>query len=210
MNYFSAEALRNRADSFLIRNFSAANVVTALNALTKTASDKKVPPVPADPADKPAIIFDIFLSHSSLDEPLILGIHDDLTRRGYSVYLDRFCDPQLDRTNVTPATARTLRYRIAQSRSLFVATTSNTTSSKWVPWELGFSDGWNGKAAILPLLEKGQTTFKGQEYFGLYPEVRDGEKTPSHNFTKPFDLWIYANGSYDSAWGPWIDKPRKL
>jgi hypothetical protein len=188
----------------------AANEASAQNVLIKEASAMRIDPVPAEATENPAVLFDIFLSHSSLDLRLVLGLYSELTRRNYKVYLDRFCDPLLDRTKVTAATARTLRYRIAQSKSLFVATTSNTAKSAWVPWELGLSDGWNGKAAILPLLEAGQTTFVGTEYFELYPEIRDGQVTSTGRNVKPYDLWVFVGRKFDSHWGKWITTSRKF
>jgi len=186
----------------------AANEASAQDVLRNEASAIRIDPVPAEATEKPAVLFDIFLSHSSLDLRLVLGLYSELTKRSYKVYLDRFCDPLLDRTRVTAATARTLRYRIAQSKSLFVATTSNTARSAWVPWELGLSDGWNGKAAILPLLEAGQTTFTGTEYFELYPEIKDGQVTTTGRNAKPYDLWVMVNRRFDSHWGTWVNKPR--
>ncbi|HPA20414.1 MAG TPA: toll-Interleukin receptor [Verrucomicrobiae bacterium] len=151
----------------------------------------------------PTAAYDIFLSHSSLDARLIYGIFLTLTDRGYSVYLDRICDPQLDRSRVSQGTARTLRYRMAQSRSLFVCTTDNTPKSQWVPWELGFSDGWkDGKAAVLPITDA--SSFQGQEYFDIYPEVKDAGM--SHE--KPSDLEIWDHGKYVGPWGSWISQGR--
>lgn len=210
MKYFSAESLRISADRILRESRLAANEAEAYSVLTKEASALRISPVPTDAAEKPVVLFDIFLSHSSLDLRLVLGLYTELTKRQYKVYLDRFCDPLLDRTKVTAATARTLRYRIAQSKCLFVATTSNTPKSAWVPWELGISDGWNGKAAILPLIEAGQATFSGSEYFELYPEIKDGQITSQGRRSKPDDLWVIINRQFDSHWGTWINKPRKF
>lgn len=210
MNYFSAASLRRNADSILMESHLAANEASAQNILTKRAAAIQIGPVPTEPTEKPTILFDIFLSHSSLDLRLVLGIYTELTRRKYTVYLDRFFDPQLDRSKVTGATARTLRYRIAQSKCLFVATTSNTQKSAWVPWELGLSDGWNGKAAILPLIEAGESSFTGKEYFELYPEIRDGQISSLGQNNKPNDLWVFLDGRFDSLWGTWITKTRKF
>jgi hypothetical protein len=210
MNYFSAAPLRASADRILMESRLAANDAAAQSILTKEASAMRISPVPTDPAEKPVVLFDIFLSHSSLDLRLVLGLYTELTKWNYKVYLDRFCDPHLDRTKVTGATARTMRYRIAQSKSLFVATTSNTPKSAWVPWELGLSDGWNGKAAVLPLMEAGQTTFIGNEYFEIYPEIKDGQTTIQGRRSKPDDLWVIVDRKFDSHWGTWINKSRKF
>lgn len=210
MKYFTATSLRSTADRILQESSLAANETSAGAVLTKKAADLRPSPVPTVPTGNPPILFDIFLSHSSLDLRLVLGIYTELTRRNYTVYLDRFNDPQLDRSKVTKETGRILRYRIAQAKCLFVATTENTTKSAWVPWELGLSDGWNGKAAILPLLEHGKSTFVGHEYFELYPEILDGQNTAQGRRAKPFDLLVMVDRKFDSHWGTWINKPRKF
>lgn len=53
--------------------------------------------------------FDVFLSHSSLDQKEVLNLIDLFNKCGYSVYVDWIFDKQLDRSNVTPKTAQTLR-----------------------------------------------------------------------------------------------------
>lgn len=116
--------------------------------------------------------FDIFLSHSRLDSDIVLGIKVILESMGHSVYVDWIDDPQLDRSRVTPATADRLRTRMRQSQSLFYVHSSNASTSRWMPWELGYFDGFMGNVAILPVVASaGQTTFHGEEYLGLYPYV---------------------------------------
>lgn len=95
--------------------------------------------------------FDIFLSHSFSDKKLILGIWLSLEDLGYKVYVDWINDRELSRSSVTKETARVLRARMLSCKSLFYATTTSSSSSKWMPWELGFKDGHNRKAAILPV-----------------------------------------------------------
>lgn len=147
--------------------------------------------------------FDIFLSHSSLDAVQVLGIYWILFQRGYSVYLDRVCDPHLNRATVNKATATTIRRRMTQCRSLFVATSANTTASQWVPWELGFTDGLTGKAAILPIVPEDTVTFGGLSYFELYPNVQDASPA-----SKPNDLTIWDGNSLIGTWGSWLSLPR--
>jgi len=116
--------------------------------------------------------FDIFLSHSRLDGEIVLGVKTVLEGLGQTVYVDWVDDPHLDRRNVTPATAHKLRIRMRQSKSLFYVHSGNASTSRWMPWELGYFDGFNGSVAILPLVQSSlQTTYKGEEYLGLYPYV---------------------------------------
>lgn len=120
----------------------------------------------------PTKTYDIFLSHSIRDADLILGMKGTLEDLGYSVYVDWIDDPQLDRSNVTPATAEKLREKMNSSKSLFYITTSNSDSSRWMPWECGFFDGKKEKVAIVPIQESSNSnSYSGQEYLGLYPYV---------------------------------------
>ena len=112
--------------------------------------------------DKKHDKFDIFLSHSSLDAIVVLGLLLDLTSMGYKVYVDWIYDKLLDRSNVTAATAEQLRKRMRQSDSLFYATTEHAPGSKWMPWELGYKDGDNNLVAILPVNSSLRTK---QQYF---------------------------------------------
>lgn len=160
----------------------------------------------------PVRTFDIFLSHAFADQAIVLGIYTLLSQSGFAVYVDWIHDQQLDRSVVSPATADVLRKRMRQCKSLFFVTTSNATNSKWMPWECGYFDGFDSKpmgeavqhghVAILPVVEEGQSTFKGQEYLGLYPLAEKGNHTRRnidiHNQTdrtryKHFDAWV-ANG----------------
>jgi hypothetical protein len=118
--------------------------------------------------------FDVFLSHSFLDAEIILGVKTLLEAEGLRVYVDWIDDGQLDRSRVTSATAELLRRRMRNSRSLVYATSATSSQSKWMPWELGFFDGYrSGHVAILPLVPTSASGFKGQEYLGLYPYVED-------------------------------------
>ena len=115
--------------------------------------------------------FDIFLSHSLLDKDIIIGLKKYLEESHLSIYIDWINDKQLDRSSVNEDTAETLRKRMKQCKSLLFATSSNSSTSKWMPWECGYFDGHNGKIAILPVTQTDESSFKGQEYLGLYPYI---------------------------------------
>lgn len=107
--------------------------------------------------------YDIFLSHSSLDKKLVLTLVNLFNEAGYSVYVDWIEDTQLDRSNVNKSTAEVLQNRMSSSSGLSYVTTSNSTNSKWCPWELGYFDGKkNGRCSILPIMDS--SVFHGQEY----------------------------------------------
>ena len=116
--------------------------------------------------------FDVFLSHSIRDAELVLGVANILEKMGQKVYIDWVVDKQLSRDSVTKETAETLRNRMMQSFKLLYLATDNASSSKWMPWELGYFDGLkSGKVAILPLVDSESSSFRGQEYLGLYPAL---------------------------------------
>lgn len=117
--------------------------------------------------------FDVFLSHSIADAEIVLGIKQLLEESGLKVYVDWVEDAQLDRRAVTKETAAVLRQRMRQSKSLIYLSSDNSTSSKWMPWELGYFDGFKPDGvAIMPVLDSPTEAFKGQEYLGLYPIVQ--------------------------------------
>lgn len=120
--------------------------------------------------------FDIFLSHAMVDAELVLGIKVMLEEEGKKVYVDWIDDQALDRNRVTAATAEVLRQRMRQSESLLYLATENAPKSKWMPWELGYFDGFkNGSVAVLPVMDESDSPFEGQEYLSLYPAISKEE-----------------------------------
>ena len=120
--------------------------------------------------------YDIFLSHCFKDAEVVLGVAMSLREMGYAVYVDWLEDSHLSRENVSKETADILRNRMKISRSLFFASSEQSGSSKWMPWELGYFDALKSKVAILPVVDTNANTdtFVGQEYLGLYPYVTKG------------------------------------
>lgn len=114
--------------------------------------------------------YDVFLSHSKMDEELIHGVKTVLEDYGLTVYVDWIDNPELNRDSVTARTASTLRDKMRVSRMLVYAHTLNSTNSRWCPWELGYFDGHRGgNVFIFPIALSDQHSFYGQEYLGLYP-----------------------------------------
>lgn len=142
--------------------------------------------------------FDIFLSHSYRDAEAIVLLKEKLRDLGFTVYVDWQNDPQLSRENVSSSTASLLRRRIGQCRGLLLAATeSSTTISRWVPWELGYADGAIHRVAIFPYLssEIHQSTYKGNEYLGLYPYIDAAETL----------AWVNFSDSSYSTLRKWLD-----
>lgn len=114
----------------------------------------------------------IFLSHSSKDSELLPGVITILENHGGYVYIDKK-DPRLPYT-VTPETANILRDTIRQCRKMVVLVSSNTKSSRWIPWELGLGDEAKNayNVALFPVVEKSyETAWTQQEYLGLYRRI---------------------------------------
>ena len=115
--------------------------------------------------------WDIFLSHASRDARVVLGVHAALTSAGYKVYVDWLADKLLDRESVNAGTADVLRTRMRQSSSLLFLATESAPKSKWMPWELGYFDGYKPQhVAIFPVAQT-KYSFVGQEYLLLYPWI---------------------------------------
>ena len=118
------------------------------------------------------VSYDVFLSHSYDDAEAILGIKNIMESLGMRVYVDWIEDHALDRTKVKTKTAGILRERMRTSASLVYVHSANASDSIWMPWELGYFDGFKPSYVwILPLVISSDSEFKGQEYLGLYPTV---------------------------------------
>lgn len=159
-------------------------------------------------SSKHATRFDIFLSHSINDAELVLGVKVLLEEMGKKVYVDWVDDPELDRSQVTKHTAERLRGRMKQSDSLLYIATESASSSKWMPWELGYFDGHKpGNVAILPVLDSEDQKFEGQEYLGLYPVVdKDDITSPRRPTRDPLRRTVVLRGNIGDYPIPGIGK----
>jgi hypothetical protein len=145
--------------------------------------------------------FDIFLSHSFDDKDIVYGIWLMLEDMGYKVYVDWIQDRNLSRDKVTKETAEVLRFRMRNCKSLFFATSSGSTASKWMPWELGFKDGHNQKAAILPIAQTDTQSYEGQEYLGVYPYITEDLATGSDTRKR---LWVQRSNTCYVLFESWL------
>jgi hypothetical protein len=117
-----------------------------------------------------------FLSHSSKDAELMAGVVKILRNHGASVYIDKKDESLPPYTS--RETAVTLRNRIKQCRKFILFATDNSKDSRWVPWELGISDGYKRAAntAIFPGVEsQGDTRWTEREYLGVYDRIVFGD-----------------------------------
>ncbi len=153
--------------SFLFKG----ETITASNSLSLIKNARSTHPV-----------YNTFLSHSTKDNLYLAGAVSLLTKHGAHVYLDKN-DPCLP-TPPNPATAQRLRVVIQACNRLVIAVSSNTTTSNWIPWELGIADGDKGYdcAALLPITSNGNyQSWVQKEYFAIYPRIR--YSTPLNQWT---------------------------
>lgn len=116
--------------------------------------------------------FDIFMSHSIKDAVIVLGLKRMIEAAGKTVYVDWISDSSLDRDKVSGETAEKLRRRMKLCGSLLYVYSAHSRQSRWMPWELGYFDGFNGNVAILPILpDNGTLDFENEEYLQIYPKV---------------------------------------
>jgi hypothetical protein len=122
--------------------------------------------------------YDIFLSQTSRDAEIVLGVYAILTGLGFAVFCDWIEAPKADRNEVTPANAAFIRATMGVSDTLLFLDTEGAAQSLWMCWELGWFDGGRGPVAVLPVLAEGEHYYRGREFLGLYPYVElndDGE-----------------------------------
>lgn len=150
--------------------------------------------------------FDIFLSHSYKDKEYIKGLFIELSSMGYTVYVDWIIDSHLSRTDVNKETVSLIRKRMQQSKSLIYATSENASTSKWMPWELGYMDGDTQRCAILPITDYEKSTFDGQEFLSVYPYVTKESVSGlvKNNFSSDKILWINESANNYMTMEKWF------
>lgn len=127
-----------------------------------------------------------------------------------SIYVDWIVDPQMDRSAVTAETAGVLRDRLQHSRTLLYLYTNNTKRSRWMPWELGYFDGFNGTVGVLPIVpDTGSIDFSHEEYLGLYPKVEIESGNLWVNRTKNIPVSGDEKGNY-RIFNRWMFGEEKL
>ena len=118
---------------------------------------------------RPQTHYDIFLSHASNDQEIILGIYDILSDNGFDVFVDWIEAPHTDRSQVTVENAEFIRQSMSKSASMLVADSRNAEESKWICWEVGSFDGY-GPIGIVRLSDNPPQA-SGREFLELYPQV---------------------------------------
>lgn len=155
-------------------------------------------------------IFDVFLCHAIRDAELVQGAKVLLEKRGLTVYVDWLVDPEMDRSAVTADTADILRSRMKKSRSLLYLFSAHSKRSRWMPWELGYFDGFNGNVGILPIRPSvGTLDFSQEEYLGLYPKVELQDSGIWVNRTKGLPVGAEDRTNFKS-FNSWLIAADKL
>jgi hypothetical protein len=117
-----------------------------------------------------------FLSHSSQDTTYLAGVLKILKNHGAEVYIDKKDETLPPYTS--RETAIKLRRKIHECRKFILFATRKSKDSKWVPWELGISDGCkkSSDTAIFPGLDAvSDSEWTEREYLGVYDRIVWGD-----------------------------------
>jgi hypothetical protein len=115
--------------------------------------------------------YHVFLSHSSRDREMVLGLVSRLNTLDYVVYVDWVSDREdMDRKKTNTDTAMVLLERMKQSNALMVIQTSDASVSPWVAWEIGFYLSTGKKICVY---DTGSPPAYDPEFMRMHPRVRD-------------------------------------
>ena len=120
---------------------------------------------------------DVFLSHSFNDKPLVGEIRARLEAEGFSVCVDMDILPEVRPGEVTAKTAQTLRDAMRSCSALLYVISTHCLSSRWMPWELGYFDGFRGRVFVYPVDAAAERHARGIEYLRVYPKVPQRGRT---------------------------------
>lgn len=111
----------------------------------------------------------IFLSYRRQDKAYVVPVVEFLKRNGVNVYID-YLDDSLEDDNTK--VAGQLRTRISNCKKFISLVTPNSSTSKWMPWELGLGDRIvNYKnVAVLPITHN-ENSWGDQEYGAIYGRI---------------------------------------
>ena len=135
--------------------------------------------------------YDVFLSHSSLNNDLVLQLMAILNSKGLTVYIDWVEDQSaLKRELASADTAKVLIERIKSSRAIVYVKTIQSALSLWTPWELGYAQAIGKKITVLEIEYKYGTS----QYLDIYDKsklMEDGTiMVDDEDEILPIELWI--------------------
>ena len=112
-----------------------------------------------------------FLSHSHRDAELAKGLQGFFQAQGWLVYIDWEDTSMPSRPN--RVTAQKIKDRIKYLDWFLYLATSNSASSRWCPWEIGYADSVKHIDRIVVVPTRDSAGYNhGNEYLDLYRHVR--------------------------------------
>jgi hypothetical protein len=117
-----------------------------------------------------------FLCHSHEDKELAKGLQVLLKENGWDIYID-WLDNDLP-SSPEKETAEKIKSKINQTDWFLFLATSNSTASRWCPWEIGYADAVKSyeKILIIPT-EDDSGWWYGNEYLQLYNQITDASNS---------------------------------
>src|SRR5690606_6648164 len=111
------------------------------------------------------------------------------------VYID-WQDSEMPETP-NKETASRIKKKIERVNWFIFLATSNSTTSRWCPWEIGFADAAKGadKILIVPT-EEDSGQWYGNEYLQLYKSIREG----TDKFTNRSGVAVFEPGASNGVW----------
>lgn len=136
-----------------------------------------------------------FLCHSHKDHELAKGLQVLLKENGWDLYID-WEDSAMPSTP-NKETANIIKAKIKATNWFLFLATSNSTQSRWCPWEIGFADSAKGyeKILIIPT-EDDYGNWYGNEYLQLYKKMDEG----SNKITGKSGYAVFDAGSDSGTW----------
>ena len=101
-----------------------------------------------------------------------------LEEQGIDLYVDWKDHSMPAVTNAE--TAKNIQARIKRSDLFLFLATSDSMSSRWCPWEIGYGDASHKKVIIIPTSD-GYHEY-GSEYLSLYAKIDDGTLASDGSF----------------------------
>lgn len=114
----------------------------------------------------------VFLSHKHSDKPILESVIALLNGLGVYVYVDWDDDGMPSTTS--GYTAQRIKQKIRDCKKFILLATEDAIASKWCNWELGYGDAfrYRDNIAIMPIPEKRNSIFSGNEYLQIYPIIK--------------------------------------
>lgn len=114
--------------------------------------------------------YDLFLSHSSTNKDLLLGVKTILNSLDFNVYVDWINDKEsLKRTLTNADTAQVIVERLKACNALMFLYTQDSLKSLWTPWEIGYFHSLKGKICVYYPDDIDENLIPA--YINIYPKV---------------------------------------